>query len=612
MMASDHAVGHLKQGEKTGDGHTTRQQKSELPSGGFQAPLVETPFKSAVLQHAALLASAGSNEELAGLVVHFQRIYGNHYVQRLLKAGSIQSKLTVSSPDDAHEREADVVAQNVVRSMHLQAQRPLQKPGAGIHAMLGVLQRVPLHPTSQIDYDATQNRMTFGDLAKDITTADYGTLSTAIQTLITGHVDEDSIDKELRKYFSGASSRLGASLMAKQWHQIASHIAAVNGRRAANRAQLEAQGLLQPADTFQAIELTGADPHKGGETTLFERYVTGTGETKKIVYKPGDLTPEMEIYGDQFRVAQFGGTYAAPTGPAGVADVHGYMAFLKEAGPSSAADVAGIYHSLGEGAALAYVYGLRDLHQENYIMMKDHIQWIDLEAMTGTFETFLKAEMTRTVFESVMNKMLRTLSIVLEPSSDAKFKGARKWWRKKGLANGLEKINVGKQIKGGFEQKRHAIGATAGQAATWATRFVPFPTEQLYELVNEWHSHPELDANPFPPTPRPGWYTNRLDALKDRYQATNKQEVDDMFKAQTTRDAIRRGDIPFFIRKGSDICDESGNTIVHNSTHERLRNPATSAQINARRTGPVPDALDYVVTEANRQHLMLIAVIRGS
>jgi hypothetical protein len=46
---------------------------------------------------------------------HLQRAAGNHITARLLRAHAIQPKLTVNRPDDEYEREADRVADEVMR-----------------------------------------------------------------------------------------------------------------------------------------------------------------------------------------------------------------------------------------------------------------------------------------------------------------------------------------------------------------------------------------------------------------------------------------------------------------------------------------------------------------
>ncbi len=68
------------------------------------------------------LRSANSVQR-AQLVQSLQRTRGNAYVQRLLNSSGIQAKLTVSSPDDEYEREADRVGDAVAKASASQMQR---------------------------------------------------------------------------------------------------------------------------------------------------------------------------------------------------------------------------------------------------------------------------------------------------------------------------------------------------------------------------------------------------------------------------------------------------------------------------------------------------------
>jgi hypothetical protein len=99
----------------------------EIPDEGA-IPIVDTPFWPQVDKHAALLAEAHSGEQRANLVLQLQKTYGNAYVQRLVESLNVQAKLTVSSPDDEYEREADRVAETVTRtsvsSIRLQEAQP--------------------------------------------------------------------------------------------------------------------------------------------------------------------------------------------------------------------------------------------------------------------------------------------------------------------------------------------------------------------------------------------------------------------------------------------------------------------------------------------------------
>lgn len=51
----------------------------------------------------------------ADQILHLQRTMGNQAVQRLLKSGTIQAKLTIGKPNDKYEQEADRVAEQVMR-----------------------------------------------------------------------------------------------------------------------------------------------------------------------------------------------------------------------------------------------------------------------------------------------------------------------------------------------------------------------------------------------------------------------------------------------------------------------------------------------------------------
>jgi hypothetical protein len=59
----------------------------------------------------------------AGAMLNLQQTYGNRYVQRLVESAKVQAKLTVGSPDDEYEREADKVANAVTRAPASSVQR---------------------------------------------------------------------------------------------------------------------------------------------------------------------------------------------------------------------------------------------------------------------------------------------------------------------------------------------------------------------------------------------------------------------------------------------------------------------------------------------------------
>jgi hypothetical protein len=61
-------------------------------------------------------------------VIDLQRVIGNQAVQRLMADAGIQAKMTVGAADDAYEREADAVANQVISAS---AQAPVQRAALG-------------------------------------------------------------------------------------------------------------------------------------------------------------------------------------------------------------------------------------------------------------------------------------------------------------------------------------------------------------------------------------------------------------------------------------------------------------------------------------------------
>ncbi len=108
--------------------------------------MVDFLREPSVDRHAALLADVHSDEQRANLVTHLQQSYGNTYVQRLLNSRALQAKLTVNSPDDEYEREADRVANAVTQTPASEIQRqPLEEEEEMLQPKLtSEIQRQPL------------------------------------------------------------------------------------------------------------------------------------------------------------------------------------------------------------------------------------------------------------------------------------------------------------------------------------------------------------------------------------------------------------------------------------------------------------------------------------
>jgi hypothetical protein len=97
-------------------------------SGLLGVSAMELPLES----HAAFLGDPrfshpANNTHKARMAMQLQQIYGNQYVQRLVESFNVQGKLTVGSPDDQYEREADRVADAVTRAPASSIQRQVEE-----------------------------------------------------------------------------------------------------------------------------------------------------------------------------------------------------------------------------------------------------------------------------------------------------------------------------------------------------------------------------------------------------------------------------------------------------------------------------------------------------
>jgi len=118
-------------GEQDGEKAKEKMRRLEPTLEHVKAPADESvPFpglsgvsamEPPIEGHAAFLGDSrfshpANNTQKAGLVTELQQAYGNQYVQRLLQSMKVQAKLTVSSPDDQYENEADNVADFVTKA----------------------------------------------------------------------------------------------------------------------------------------------------------------------------------------------------------------------------------------------------------------------------------------------------------------------------------------------------------------------------------------------------------------------------------------------------------------------------------------------------------------
>jgi hypothetical protein len=74
-------------------------------------------WRHSVLHRAVTLPHAQGPSTFRHPILEMQRTIGNRAVQRLLSSGVLQTKLTIGTPDDIYEKEADVVSSRVMSNV---------------------------------------------------------------------------------------------------------------------------------------------------------------------------------------------------------------------------------------------------------------------------------------------------------------------------------------------------------------------------------------------------------------------------------------------------------------------------------------------------------------
>ena len=109
------------QGQENIRGIKREQEPAKLKA--HEATIDQSTLKdTGVSRDTRLLHSVDAGQKTQ-LIQSLQRTHGNAFVQRLLKSGAIQAKLTVNPPDDQYEKEADRVAQNFAKASTSSSQR---------------------------------------------------------------------------------------------------------------------------------------------------------------------------------------------------------------------------------------------------------------------------------------------------------------------------------------------------------------------------------------------------------------------------------------------------------------------------------------------------------
>ncbi|UBF26132.1 type 2 lantipeptide synthetase LanM [Kovacikia minuta CCNUW1] len=350
----------------------------------------------------------------------------------------------------------------------------------------------------------------------------------------------------------------------------------------ADKPELIAAGLISPTDVLKGVKFSGSDFHKGGQQVVFLRFEDNLGQENRIVYKPSSLAFDRQILGSQVNpldslsaatMLDPGGTEISNYKILPILDAegedqkYGYMEFVKEDLPQTKDDVLGVYKSVAANMALSFFIGLDDIHYENFIIRKDRIQLIDMEAATGKFTINPNqqlAKYTGAWFDQLWNKGI---------SGNMKDGlGIRGKLKQQIEAKQLTELPTPSEIQSAMLVAFDQIIATAeapqleedwevleaGLSLT-RSRIVPIPTKAFYGFVDrfrtqdlslqDWQSL--VDTEP-----------SIVKAAQEGHTST-EQSIKNILKSVGTYNALKRGDIPYYSRDlgSTHIYDEEDNQI---------------------------------------------------
>ena len=373
------------------------------------------------------------------------------------------------------------------------------------------------------------------------------------------------------------------------WQMAAANIATVKARAQRDKAELVNAGLITNTHQLKDVEFSGADFHKHGQAPFFLRFEQpGAVDIRKIVYKPADLRLDKQLFGSGNTTPS--AAQALDLGAAsGAADKttplisqykivdrqdattqqrYGYMEFVKSDVPHTDVELLDVYRSIAANAAVAYVIGLEDIHQENVLLKRNRIQIIDMEATTGMFQKGRKPGTTtlepnlRGFIDQQWNKAI---------SQDDGIKGKLfKAIQDGDLTNAPLSAAVSasmlaeftavltKAAAGAFDQ---AFAAQTAALGGTRARVVPVATKDFYKLIPAAKQATDLTA----------WKAKLVSdpSLIQTAQGSGGQPRDpllvkNILESPGTYNSLHRGEIPYFSRDlGTQrMDDEEGNQVV--------------------------------------------------
>lgn len=400
----------------------------------------------------------------------------------------------------------------------------------------------------------------------------------------TNNIEIDKKDELMEKIIHTAS--LGMSpIDPAMWGQAIGNIQGkIIPRINAQIGNIRAAGLITANHTLKKIEFTGADFHKNGQMPVFCKFdtdgVVHAPDPCTVVYKPGDLTVDTTLFNSANSLASAldtTGTQISTYTLIGGQDNrvgqnnenYTFMEFVKSDLPTNTADLTGVWASIGANAAMAYLVGLEDMHEENVLLLKNRIQVIDMEATTGLFNSFNAMLWNKAITAGLRPKLLdaaRAGTLATGTTQGQCRNAARN-----AFTATLDKAQGG-AFNVAYATHRNALAGST-------SRLVPIPTADLYGGIILARGRADLNA-----------WRHWLDNAGDYYvnqcvgqTGSTKAFILRVLKSAGTYNALVRGDVPYYTRDlgSSDIHDEEGNQI--DETGCSKVGQAINTEMNARR-----------------------------
>ncbi|MBV9022917.1 MAG: DUF4135 domain-containing protein, partial [Streptomycetaceae bacterium] len=398
------------------------------------------------------------------------------------------------------------------------------------------------------------------------------------------------------------------------WGQAPQNLNLVRQRVEADRSLLVNRRLITSRHQLAAVEYTGSDFHKGGQQVLFLHFTApatdaSPADRRTIVYKPSSLQVDAKLYGRGGKDGE-SGSVASTLDPEGqripkytIVPVtkdgrdagYGYMEFVASGSPRDAADLLGIYESIGANMAMSYLVGLEDVHHQNVLLLKDRLQVIDMEATTGIFHPQERKGFEAQLWNKAINEKVREELLRL----------ANEGW----LTNAPETQEALDSAMRAFkhtltlslDQQTH-VRRQAWDLAQSRSRFVPIATQFFQDLIfvvrekgyeyREWLDRLETERKE----------PDNLNTLAHQALGSTGSTLEDMHTILSSRavfEALKRGDVPYFSRDlgSSDVYDEAG-TKLPLSKHPKIGSAIDGAIEGRMNKLPVEEAGRFFATQA--------------